>query len=322
MHLRWSYSHIQRYKIYERVEQRPSIIQNQKLIYSHPFILQMIEVVLSIVALVALIIASYTDITTREVPDWLSYGLLFSALGIRFIFASQLGFNIFWSGLLGFFALFFVGYLFYLVSQWGGGDAKLLMGMGAIIGVSLPFRVESLGILWYFIALLFLGAIYGLAWMVFVAIKGKKRVFPSIKETLIEYKYLHLNIIFITLLFVVITLFNKLFWPLILFPPLVFYSFVLISVVEKTEFHRRVHPINLTQGDWLVEDVKINSKTVLEKKTLDKEDIIRLRSLATNKQIIDVLIKDGIPFIPSFLFAYIVVLSIGNIGAIVLESFA
>jgi len=268
----------------------------------------MIDVILPVLTVLSLLIASYSDIKSREIPDWLSYGLLFSALGIRLIFSTSSGWNIFWSGLLGFFALFFVGYVFYLVSQWGGGDAKLLMGMGAVVGIAIPWSASSLAILWYFLLVLFVGSIYGVVWIAVLALKSRKEVFPKLQDALREYHLFHLNMVFLTLLLVVLTFFNTLFWPLIIFPLLAFYTFILISVVEKHEFFRQVHPAKLTEGDWLAEDVGVNGRLVMEKRTLSKEDISQLRRLAAGNKLQKVLVKDGIPFAPSFLLAYILLL--------------
>ena len=101
-----------------------------------------LDVTLIILALIVLFIASYTDLKTREVPDWLNYSLIFSAFGIRTIFSFELGWEIIISGLIGFVIALSIALLFYYTGQWGGGDSKLLMGMGAIIGVSYPFNWE------------------------------------------------------------------------------------------------------------------------------------------------------------------------------------
>ena len=55
------------------------------------------------------------------------------------------------------------------------------------------------------------------------------------------------------------------------------------------------------EGDWLAEDVIVHGKTIVKKKTLHKEDIQKLR----DKNISSVTIKEGIPFVPSFLIAYL-----------------
>ncbi|MEK6938658.1 MAG: prepilin peptidase, partial [Nanoarchaeota archaeon] len=89
-----------------------------------------LEATLIVVTLFALIIASYCDLKWREVPDWISYGLIFAALGIRAIFSLSSGWEIFISGALGFGVFLGLSCLLYYSYQWGGGDSKLLMGMG------------------------------------------------------------------------------------------------------------------------------------------------------------------------------------------------
>ena len=98
------------------------------------------QTILISLALVFLVVASYTDLKKREVPDWLNYGLIFSGLGLRFIFSFEGGWGIFLNGLAGFLVCLGIAYLFYYTNQWGGGDSKLLMGMGAVIGLGLNFE--------------------------------------------------------------------------------------------------------------------------------------------------------------------------------------
>ena len=66
---------------------------------------------------------------------------------------------------------------------------------------------------------------------------------------------------------------------------------------------KRVHPKYLTEGDWLFKDVKVGKKTI--KKSWDgltKKDI---RLLKKKKF---VMIRYGIPFSPSFLIAFIILI--------------
>ena len=44
---------------------------------------------------------------------------------------------------------------------------------------------------------------------------------------------------------------------------------------------------------------------MMRKKTLESKDIFKLKKLHSEGKIKEVLIKEGIPFIPSFLFAYL-----------------
>ena len=64
----------------------------------------MLDIILIIITFIVLLVASYTDIRTREVPDWLNYGLIFAAFGIRIIFSFEYGWEIILSGILGFIA--------------------------------------------------------------------------------------------------------------------------------------------------------------------------------------------------------------------------
>jgi len=261
----------------------------------------MLFLTIAVITILVLLVASYTDIKTREVPDWLSYSLIFSALGIRAIFSVESGWNILLSGVLGFAVCFAIAYLFYYTSQWGGGDAKLLMGMGAMIGIAYPFSTDSFNLLLFFLALLFIGAAYGLLWMLMLAVRKGKLFWLDFKHTVKAYNKLQLGLLISTLLLFVLVLFYSFIWPILFFPLGVFYLFLFINTVEKTCFLKKVHVNDLTEGDWLAEDVNNHSKLILKKKTLEKEDIQKLKESALK----EVLIKEGIPFIPSFLLAYL-----------------
>lgn len=263
------------------------------------------EIILISITMIALLIASYSDLKIREVPDLLSYGLIFAALGIRLIFSFEFGWNIIISGLLGFAACFAIAYLFYSLHQWGGGDSKLLMGMGAVIGISIPFSASSFILLWYFLALLFLGAFYGILWMVILAMKNRTVFYKKYKEMIVEHKVVHLSLAILAILFLVLTFFFWFAWPLIILPLVLFYFVLFITVVEQNFFVKKLSAHDLTEGDWLAEEVLVDGKPIDLKRTLEKKHITTLQHLEKKKKIKFVYIKEGIPFIPSFLFAYL-----------------
>src|SRR3989338_7475523 len=72
------------------------------------------------ITLISLLIASYTDIKTREVPDWLNYSLIAVGIGIH---AMQSIISLDWHplvySLLGFGAMFLLAYLMFYTGQWG-----------------------------------------------------------------------------------------------------------------------------------------------------------------------------------------------------------
>ena len=224
----------------------------------------MLEIILVAVALVALVLASYADLTTKEVPDWLNYGLIFAALGIRIIFSFQLGWYILLSGLLGLAVFFLLGLLFYRANQWGGGDSKLLMGMGAVIGFTIPIDASSMNLVWFFFSVLFLGSIYGLIWMMVIAIKKREFFMAEFKKEINKYKKLHVGLGIMAVFFIFLGILSNLFWFLALFPAAIYYLLLFVNAVEKNCFISEVKISQLSEGDWLAEKVVRNERTLLK----------------------------------------------------------
>jgi len=88
---------------------------------------------LYVVALIWIIFATIQDLKTEEIANWLSFSLIAFVLAYR-------GFYAIWSGSVGFFVYGLLGvllftvlaYVLYYARVFGGGDAKLLMGIGGI----------------------------------------------------------------------------------------------------------------------------------------------------------------------------------------------
>ena len=70
---------------------------------------------------------------------------------------------------------------------------------------------------------------------------------------------------------------------------------------------KEVLPDKITEGDWIVEDVIVDNKRICGPKDLgiEKEQIKELLRLKSRNKIKTVLVKYGIPFIPSFLLAFL-----------------
>ena len=79
-----------------------------------------------LLALIVLIIASYTDFRKREVPDWLNYGLIFAGVGINGI-ASLVFYDYHYVlySLAGLALGVAIAMGMFYAGQWGGGDSKL-----------------------------------------------------------------------------------------------------------------------------------------------------------------------------------------------------
>ena len=83
-----------------------------------------------------------------------------------------------------------------------------------------------------------------------------------------------------------------------------------VKAVEKACMLKRVKPSELTEGDWIAKDVIVKNKRICGPKDLGIEKA-QIRQLIRLK-IKSVIIKVGIPFVPSFLLAFVLTLWIGN----------
>ena len=261
------------------------------------------EAVMVVVGLVFLLTASYSDIRTREVPDWISYGLMFVGLGLRLMFSFVEGWELFASGLLGLGVGWLLAYMLYVADQWGGGDSKLLMGVGSLVG--LWWGSYQFG--WFLLGLIFLGAFWGLLWSIGVAITGWKGFTKSFKKLLKEHKWWHLGVWIFSGVIGVLSI----WWvPLLTIVGFILGSFYLICfivAIEKSGFTRKIAPEHLVEGDWLEKNVEIKNRIVMHKRALEKRDIRRLMVLKADDKLNYVLIKEGAPFVPGFLFSFVVV---------------
>lgn len=276
----------------------------------------MIEINL-IIAFILLAIATYSDIRWREVADWLNYAGIAVGLGIFLIYSLvSFSFTPILKSLTGLVIFSLIGVLLYYTGQWGGGDAKNLMALGTLIGLSFDFN--AFGVAFLFNAI-FASAAYGLISTLFLTIKNFKKIKLTIPK-IANLKFLKILIsIFFISVFLAFVIFpypiDFLFSAIFFVALLLFLLSILIKVIEKVAFLKRVAPEELTEGDWIAKEIKIDGKTICGPKDLgiSKEKINYLIKLKKQGKIKRVLIKTGIPFIPSFLFSFIFTLIFGNI---------
>ncbi len=76
-----------------------------------------------------------------------------------------------------------------------------------------------------------------------------------------------------------------------------------------------VKPTEVTEGDWIAKDVVIGKKYISGPKDLgiEMKQLKQLISYYKKGKIKKVLIKVGIPFVPSFLIAYLITIVYGNL---------
>lgn len=280
-----------------------------------------IAYILMAVTFIGLILGSIFDIKYREVPDWLSFSLIFAAIGLRLLYSTITFHWIFLlEGVLGFAFFFLIACAMFYTGQWGGGDAKFLMGLGALVGLQFEPSNLTASLLNSFaisllINLFLTGAVFGLIWAIVLAIKNRKRFADEFNKTRKKIHILEkISWGFLLLLLLIGLIVNGSLLKLALIlagliPVLVLYLYLLAKSVETSCMLIYARPEQLTEGDWLVRPVRSKGKIIVNTSAvgLEKNDINKLLKLKKK-----VLIKNGIPFLPSFLIAYIITPMLGN----------
>ena len=281
----------------------------------------MIEITYTI-AIAALFIASISDLRTREVPDWLNYGLIFSGLFVNFIFSA-----VYWdyryalNSIIGLGIFLVFSYIMFYTGQWGGGDSKMLMGLGALIGIdssfkSFPFMASFL------LNTLIVGAVYGFFWSISLAIKNRKKFLRKMRNIFADPVLIKVRriimlsslILIASLIFITEIYLKVLVFSLVILFLMTFYLWVFVKAVENSCMLKYVLPTQLTEGDWIAKEVKIGGKYITGPKDLgiSKKSIKKLVNFYKAGKIKKILIKEGIPFVPSFFMAFILTLIAGN----------
>lgn len=289
------------------------------------------------VSFIGLIIGTILDLKTREIPDLLNFGLLAIGFGIS-IFASLIFSDIsfFVSSLFGFLFCFLFSCIMFYTGQWGGGDAKMLMALGVLLGLSvsdilslssfsffsIPLVssfssfITSLPFLLVFLVLVFfMGGLYGLVWLLVLLVVYRKTFFPKYISYLSSQKKQQLLVWVSCVLFFVFSFFffdallRLAVFLCLLLILIFFYSYPFLKILEEIAFVKEIPVEKVTQGDWIVADIVVSGEVVARKKDfgISAEQLQRLLVLAHKGKIKKVKVKYGIPFVPSFLMAFVVV---------------
>lgn len=274
----------------------------------------MLSPLVFILTLTALSIATVTDIKTREVPDTLNYGLI--SIG----FVSNLLASIVYykpeyilNSIVGFFFFLILGLIMYYSGQWGGGDAKMVMALGSLIGLNIAnFKNEFL--IKFLINMVFIGALYGIVISIVLVIKNRKKFKMKNKNKLVSYLIITSALILAIIFFIKEVYMKIMLSVLVVSPLILLYIWKFVKAVEEICMIKYVSPLKLTEGDWIVKDIIIDGKVVYKRnnKGIEKKDIEKLIRLYKQKKLHKVMIKEGIPFIPSFLLSFIFTYLFGN----------
>jgi len=273
----------------------------------------MFEVIfLFVLALVWILFATIQDLRKREVANWLNFSLIIFALGFRFFYSlfSDIGFNFLYQGLIGFGIFFILGNLLYYGKMFAGGDAKLMMALGAILPFSMIFNDNLRIFALFFVLFLLVGAAYSILISVYLSFKNFKRFKREFVRQFKNNKKWIMLAIFLALVLVVFGFSDNLFFILGIIIFVLPYFYIYVKSVDEACMIKKVSTSKLTEGDWLYKDLKIGREIIKAKwDGLNKAEIKLIQ-----RKIKFVSIRNGIPFTPVFLISFIALFCLWKLG--------
>ncbi len=260
---------------------------------------------LIVLGLIWIIGAVLQDLRRREVDNLWNFSLIGFALAYRFAISVSSG--DYWfilNGIFGLVIFLFLGNLFYYGRLFAGGDAKLLIALGCILPLSSNWMInfEIFGL--FIVLFLALGSIYALIWAMFLVglhWRGFRKEF--VKQWKIYKKMFLIAIIFVICWTIFLFLVSKTELILVglvilLFPVL----FTFAKAVEESCMIKKTKPNKVTEGDWLYRDITVSGKKIKANwEGVSKSELKWIKKHGKK----DIFVKQGIPFTPSFLFAFI-----------------
>ena len=266
----------------------------------------MIEIIfLTVLAFLWLAFASVNDLRERIVPNWLSFSFIIFALGFRVfysLFSSDFSFLI--QGLIGFGIFFALGNALYYGRMFAGGDANLMIALGAILPLSGNFSDNLNIFVSFFFIFLISSAVYGMGWSIALSLGDLKNFREALEKQFQESKKNFYIILSLGILISLAGFFITPFFYLGLVFFLSAYLFVYAKTVDNFCLAKTISTGELTEGDWLYRNLKIGNKIIKARwEGLSKSEIAIIR-----KKLKSVKIKQGIPFVPVFLISFAILI--------------
>ncbi|VVB80080.1 Preflagellin peptidase [uncultured archaeon] len=263
----------------------------------------MFEIVfLFVLGLIWIIFATVQDAKTREISNWLNFSLAIFAIGFRFFYSLfSSNWNFLFQGLIGLGIFFVLGNIFYYTRIFAGGDAKLLISLGAILPIFSSFTSNLTSFVFFLILFLFIGAFYGLVYSFFLVGKNFNNFRKNFSLSIKRNKTVILLFLLFAIILGVLGFISELFFYLGLLIFIMPYLFIYAKTLERSCLVKSISSNKLQEGDWLLKDVRIGRKimkTSWEGLTLDQIKVLK----KSNQKI---KIKEGIPFAPVFLISFV-----------------
>ena len=292
----------------------------------------MLLIVILIASLI-LLLASIVDLKTGEIPEKFSLGLIVFACAVALTHTafdwntSHIMQAVFW-GVVG----LAVGYLLFYLGQWGGGDVKVLAGVGCLLGY-----IDSTGYMWpngyfidyrlpplatYFIDMAFVSTPYVVAYTLVLGLlrpKAFREYFKRIGEAKA------LLTLLASLLPTVIALylgFTKLAYVYLLVPFFLLATYYM-RTVEEVLLTKRIKVLDLRDWDILAEDLVVNGKRIACRRNIEgvtPKQVKQIKRLAEAGRIPPTIrVRWGVKFAPILFISLLLTIYVGNVLEIIFQ---
>ena len=271
--------------------------------------------IFAIVAVIGAAIGSYVDLKELWIPDSVNYFMIAFGLTGHAIISilnsnpypilfSFIAFSILWA----------IGYVTSHFGVWGGGDAKMLMGFGALLATFPTVAIWPFLITVIFNAI-FAGFVISLITMTYLILINFSRFKTEFKSNLNKYKIL-LFLASLTLILPLIGILLKnlfiAYIGIVVFPA----ALLLLTAksIENISLHKLISPSKLMEGDWILDEIKIKDFNYVPKRSgVTKSELEKLKSLEAAGEIKTINVKFGFPLGPGILAGLIIGLTLGDI---------
>lgn len=170
-----------------------------------------IPLIATIIAVIASLYASYSDLTRGIIPNKLTFPLIALGLLLNIVYAVLIGnFIVIISAAIVTAVIFALGYLFWWMGAWAGGDVKLFTALAALLAVYPP--IINYNILGYSMPIyalypfpfsLIINSILSmlpflLIYVIYIAVKSKRHLLGELAAPIRDYRKNFLNALVVT----------------------------------------------------------------------------------------------------------------------------
>jgi len=266
----------------------------------------MIEFLAIFIALSGTLIASYYDLKTTEIPDYLPIVMIVAGILLNlFNFLITKNSEYLFLSIMNGIVFSIIGFSMYFAGQWGAGDAFLLSAVGFLIPKNFFLSEDFPFLFTYLVNLFFLGSAYMIIYSIVYAIREK----AAIKYFKSQIRKFYWAIFVLFVLFLIVSsilsylVFDSISLKLVIISSVSSIALVILWLfsrsVEKS-FVKRIPISKLKVGDVLLESKRWDGIT---------EEKLREIKKSGKKY---VYIKTGVCFAPAFPIALIYTFLFGN----------